>query len=494
MIYQLDDEGFIIKEFENLWAVSQKLKVSKSWLYDQAKGNKGKSFKVKEFVFIREEDYDAPIKIGDNNFRGNDGNYHFHNDTYSWTSKGKTFYLLQERADKLFFEFSKHGLDLTQNEVRLRNNIGIHEWHVLKGRLQLFKSSDIFAPETRKSLTDEEYRKIAREKIHELNAYRKRAVIDEYNDFHIKNAKKWRDQANRNIFKHESFLTEITDWLESQKSKEHIHSSNMAATQQPLVVATADWHFGAGIKSQYTNPEYNPQVVEKLVDKLTSQINEKMSKDVTLILDGDFIESWMGLNHIDSWKGIDAGHFGALVVEKVIEQLFEPLLKKTNNLKTVIGVGGNHDRGTNSNKEDNMAQIATIIFYILSRLYPKLNFEYDPYCMSFDKHGLHYIIQHGYFQAPYKGKQDGDSLVNDYGSKDLFNVVLTADKHTRGVLMDSFNRRHIKIPPMFTGNFYSTSKGYSSVSGCLFIEQRDGFPIVTDHSFYSRFNENIFKK
>lgn len=493
MIYQLDSQGNIINSFKNLLSIVNTLHVGRSWLYELAKKSRGGSFICGGKTFIFEEDAKKDIKIGSEEYNGDDGKYSFANGVYHWKSKGQDVSISQELADVLFFEFSKHGMDLSQSEVRLRNNIGLRDWYSLKNKLQLYKDSDIFSPETRKGYTDEEYRREAANKIHELNAYKKKAVIDEYNKYHLNQAKKWRNEAHKNLFNIDVLSNNLSLWLDKQSHKTHITSKNLTATSDPLVVATADWHFGAGVKSEYIQPEYNPSIISSLIDRLVDSINQEMSEDVTLVLDGDFIESWMGLNHIDSWKSIEAGHIGAQVVSGVIEQMLEPLLEGIYNLKRVVAVGGNHDRGTNSNKEDNLAEIASVVFYFLRRFYPNIDFTYDPFCVSKDINNLRFIVQHGYFKAPYKGKEAGDSLVNDYGSKDLFNLVLTADKHTRGVLMDSWNRRHVKIPPMFTGNFYSTSLGFSSVSGCLFIYEDEGFPKIIDKSIYSVWNEEKFK-
>lgn len=492
MIYLLDDQNNVVKEFKNPFKAAQEMNIGKSWFYQKMKENKGEKFVCNGHTFIKKIDYNKPIRIGEGDFKVDAGRYDFYNGEYHWDNKNGHYVISAELADKIFFEYSIHGAGegVTAAEVRLKNNIDLRTWYSLKNRLQLYKDSDIFSPETRKHYTDEEYQEVAKQKVHELNAYRKKAVVDEYTKYHLKNAKKWRDEANRNMFNHEMVVSELAEWLDKQQDKPHVFSKNLAAKQKPIVVATADWHFGAKVKRKYTNPEYNPEVVGQLVKDLADSINAKMSESVTLILDGDFIETWMGLNHVDSWKSMEAGHFGALVVERVIENMFEPLIKNINNLDLVVGVGGNHDRGTNNNKEDNMAEIASIIFYFLQRFYPKLEFEYDPYSISRDINGIHYIIQHGYHKAPYKGS----SIIHDYGSKDLFNLVLTADKHTRGVLIDAWNRRHVKIPPMFTGNFYSTTNGFSSVSGCLFIEEDNGFPLITDKSFYSLFNDSIVKK
>lgn len=426
-----------------------------------------------------------PVKIGETNPFNDDLNYSFIDNIYKWRSiNGELMTLDAELADRLFFEFSKHGQGLTANEIRIRNGIGLKHWHSLKNRLQLYKDSDIFAPETRKNLTDQEYREQAEKKISELNAYKKKAVIDEYNKYHLKNAEAWRDQANKKSFIHEKILDELSEWLETRPKYVEI-AINKNPKAEHIVAATADWHNGAEIKSKYNTPEYSPDVVKTLVNSFSDKVNSYEAKEVTLFLGGDYIESWMGLNHSNSWQGIAAGYYGANVVKQTIENLFEPLIAKIANVKRIVAVGGNHDRGTNSSKEDVNSEIATLMFYMLQRFYPEIEIIYDPFCVNPDIGGIRYIMQHGNFKSTTKS----EALVNDYGDPSKFNLVLSADKHTRVILTDAWNRRHVKIPPMFTGNFYSTGLGFSSVSGCLIIHEVDGLPNIDDISFYSKLNE-----
>lgn len=499
MIYLINDKFEILEKFQSILQFSKQKNIPKSTVYDRFKKNDDAPVQIKDMLVITKEAYDTitgsgdeeQIKIGANGFVGDEGNYNFDQGNYYWNSRGKMFYISQELADKLFFEFSKHGLDLTQAEVRLRNNIGLREWHSMKSRLNLYKDSDIFSPETRKNYTDEEYRAEARRKIHELNAFKKRAVIDEYNKYHIKRAKKWRDEANKKEFSREFFLAELDEWMAELPKKEVIVRKNESKNLSgPLVVATADWHVGGFSKSEYINPEYNISVIKKLMDKLIDSVNKENSSEVTLVMAGDFIESWAGLNHADTWKSIEAGKFGAEVVKSVVDIVMDKLISNIHNLKRIVGVGGNHDRGTNDAKKDAMAEVASVIFYILEKIYPEIEFIYDPFCVVKDFGNIRYIIQHGYHRAPYKGKPSGESLINDYGSQDKFNLVLTGDKHTRGIIIDAWNRRHVKIPPMFTGNRYSAREGFSSMSGCLFIREDNGLPRITDISFYSKLNEN----
>ena len=483
MILKLNDKGETIESFPSLKKAGKSVGGYHFSISRAIKGNR----KYAGFYWKNSTEEDGkktPTKIGETSHANDNLSYKFSDNLYKWYLQSELVTVESELADRLFFEFSKHGQNLSSNEVRIRNGISLKHWHSLKNRLQLYKDSDIFAPETRKGLTDKEYRELAATKISELNAYKKKAVIDEYNKFHLNNAERWRNEANRKSFVHEKILDELSEWLEARPKYVEI-AVNKSSSTEHIIAATADWHNGAETESQYNTPKYSPDTVKSLVNAFSDRVNSYNAKEVTLAFLGDYIETWTGLNHPNSWQGIAAGYYGAKVVKETIENLFEPIIKNVANIKRIIAVGGNHDRGTNSNKEDVKSEIASLMFYMLQRLYPSIEILYNPFCVNPDLGNIRFILQHGNFNSTSKS----EALVNDYGTHAKFNLILSADKHTRAILTDGWNRRHVKVPPMFTGNFYSTSMGFSSVSGCLIIKENNGLPDIEDISFYSKLNE-----
>ena len=427
-------------------------------------------------------DYDKVTTLGDISAFDDEPNYAFDGKKYSWKTKDEQFELPLEVADKLFFEFSVHGLNLSSMDVMMRNNLSPRQWHSSKNRLRLYKHSDIFSPESRASLTDKQYREVAKQKIQELDAYKKKAVVEEYNKYHLQEAKKWRDIANRKTFVLDYIVQELNEWLPTLKEVTMVTSKEKGNI--PSVAAIADIHLGARIENIYNTPQYDTSIItNKLVPAMTSKINSFNPSDVDLIIDGDIIETFTGMNHPNSWQQIGIGEFGSQIVKTSIE-VIEKMISQISNLRRIIFVAGNHDRITSSNKEDINGQVADIIAYVVRRLYNgKIKVEFDPYLWQGNINDVHYIITHGYDRSASKT----ETLVNDYaGERDMFNLVLSADKHTRNILGDGWNYRHVKIPPFFTGNAYSTRLGFSSTSGMLMIKSDNGLPEITDCSFYSK--------
>lgn len=430
----------------------------------------------------QEEKVEDNVTIGDISQVDDDMSVSVKDNMYVWASKDKKYNLPIDVADKMFYDFSRYGANLTALEVRIKHNVSLPQWHSLKGRLQLYKESDIFSPETRNGLTDSEYRELVASKIRERDLFKKRAVIDEYNKFHISQATKWRDIANRKTFVVDQIIDELSVWL-VDRAETFLIAVNPKAKGGNLTVATADWHYGADTTDKYNTPAFNSEVIDAIVQQLADVINAEEAEEVTLEFHGDYIETWSGLNHPNSWQGIESGVYGARAVKGAIEGIFEKLISKVANVTKVVGIAGNHDRGTSNNKEDVMGEIATLAFYFLNRLYGgRIEFIYDPFCVQDTRDGIRHIMQHGNTLSSKKS----EAMVNDYGDNTIFNLITTGDKHTRGILMDAWNRRHVQVPSIFTGNFYSTQLGFSSVSGALLIRSKDGLPQITDLSFYSK--------
>jgi hypothetical protein len=76
------------------------------------------------------------------------------------------------------------------------------------------------------------------------------------------------------------------------------------------------------------------------------------------------------------------------------------------------------------------------------------------------------------------------NLIADYGRRDMYNVILSGHLHSRkkettqkityistdNINVDSLNYRHLVVPSLFTGNFYSESLGYTSSAGGIITE------------------------
>lgn len=408
---------------------------------------------------------------------GKDTDVKVENDRYTWNTIYGLVDFEVSHIDELFYEYSRHGLDMSQTAIINKHNLDAWKWQSIKRKLQLVKDSNIFSPYTvskykGKELADKIEQKIARKYEH------KGLLVEEaYKNQTLKAYQRSIQENEKKMFEKDVFYNEVMSLLPNASFSKEIPLKK-AAKNKPLVVTLADLHLGARVEHIQNTPNYSPEILESYLNQMADRINKKESKFVVLAFLGDLIESFTGLNHKNSWKGIEYGYFGSNVVIKAVE-LITRFVSKVNNVKLIIGVAGNHDRSTSDNKEDTKGEIATLIFYMLGIIYKnKIEIDFNSDVVSREIDGINYIVTHGHLGESKKG---GEKIVNEYGNSKMFNIILTGHLHSRIITTDSRKIRHIWCPSLFTGNEYSKQLGFSSTAGYLEIENNGkGFPIVTD--------------
>jgi predicted phosphodiesterase len=229
--------------------------------------------------------------------------------------------------------------------------------------------------------------------------------------------------------------------------------------------------------------KFNIEVLVEYLSRTADIINSKGYKEVYVAMLGDFIESFTGLNHANSWKGLGKGMFGMNAVILCSEILVESFLGKINNLAWVGAVSGNHCRTTSDKEGDQKGEVGAMLHYLLSKTLT-VPVEYHPMILTKEVDGVYYVMTHGHLPI---SKRDPAKILFDYGKQGMFNVLLSGHTHSRKttkttrstqmiwneatvVAMDEVDYRVLVAPPMFTGNFFSESLGYSSSAGFLEIQ------------------------
>lgn len=263
------------------------------------------------------------------------------------------------------------------------------------------------------------------------------------------------------------------------------------------VACVADIHLGAEVKDLVRTPDFNINVLIEKLRKVADRINALKYYKVHLIILGDLIESFSGLNHLNTWKSLGMGMYGHNLLI-LADQIFnEHLISRINNLEKIYIVAGNHDRVTPSKDVDNEGEFACMFGYFLQRTLPEVDVEFERYILRKEIDGIHYIMTHG---DKNMNKKDVSKMINDFGSKDrdMYNVLLEGHTHQRKtkktfrsgmfeyedvemVFLDELKYRKETIPAVFTGNYYSETSGFAGTSGVtIFQNSGDGVPDKLD--------------
>lgn len=250
------------------------------------------------------------------------------------------------------------------------------------------------------------------------------------------------------------------------------------------VAMIGDFHLGAYVGDLLKTPDFNYSVACSYLERIANIINEKKLKEVYLFCNGDFIESFTGLNHMNSWKGLHKGAYGVKAIKLAHEILSQYLFSNIKNLSYVGFISGNHDRTTSKKDEDQFGEVAEMLQYLFEKDFKNVDSEHNAMLISKEIDGINYVVTHGHLGI---SNREVTKVLFDYGKQGVYNIFAKAHKHTRETIkslrlkkikyhnidyvqLDSLDYKAVTIPPLFTGNFYSESLGFSSNAGFDFFE------------------------
>lgn len=268
--------------------------------------------------------------------------------------------------------------------------------------------------------------------------------------------------------------------LEKELKKVKKHKPIVPKKGREGVVTITDLHFGAYIEGLNITPEYNITILCEKLQMAAYKVNRLNYDVVHVHLLGDLIESFTGLNHKNSWKGLQKGMFGVKAIKLFVELFIKHFLTLINNLQEIKVVAGNHDRVTSDNKEDADGGAAELIAWGLENRGYKI--EFNRSIITHKIGNINHILGHGHlFMMMKKTTQE---LCWIYGEKGCFNYIKEGHLHSRIRKLnakqlsnfkmlqdDNIDCRREVIASIFTGNQHSEDGGWSTMAGFSVSEE-----------------------
>jgi len=285
-------------------------------------------------------------------------------------------------------------------------------------------------------------------------------------------------------------VEELKENLKNEIKKTYKPKKQKELSDREGVLKWADLHFGAMIEGLVKTRDFNTQILKDGLLTSVEDFNNIRFAKRHVHIQGDLIESFTGLNHINSWHSMDSKMIGATVI-KLCTKLLDEALSKINNLETVKIIGGNHDRISKDNKEDVKGGAAEIIAYCLELI--GYNVEFHPYIISHEVQGICYINLHGDKKVSSKTSEE---IVSLYGANGKYNFITEAHLHSaiekltaiqrskyKVIQDDKLMLRRLTLKPFFTGNYYSETLGYNTNAGYSIIwANNKGRPKMLDNT------------
>jgi predicted phosphodiesterase len=320
----------------------------------------------------------------------------------------------------------------------------------------------------------------------------------EYYQFDFENVKSWKLVSHTGIpfyniafyspeEQEESNYQLIKEVLKAELKKVARDSYKEVETNEIDNLVISDLHVGAYIDGLIKTKEFSPTILIDYLEQTVIKVNKNNAKEVNVFCLGDLIESFTGLNHKNSWKGLQKGLIGAEVIKFTAKILHEKLLSKINNLNKIYIVAGNHDRLTSDKDEDVDGGAADLIAYSLELM--GYNIEFNSTVITTQIDNINYILLHGHKGISRKATKD---ICWDYGKQGYFNVVLEGHLHSAIQKLSIAQRKDFKLVKddcvdnlrmtcrsYFTGNGYSEDLGYTSNAGFSVIRNNGkGLPDI----------------
>ena len=253
------------------------------------------------------------------------------------------------------------------------------------------------------------------------------------------------------------------------------------------VIKIADLHLGAYVDNLIRTKDFSINELALKLRSAADSVNRFGYSNVHVHILGDLIESFTGLSHKNTWKGLDKAMVGAEAVKLVVKILHTEFLSRINSLRDVKVVAGNHDRITSDNKEDVRGDAANLVCWGLEML--GYNIEFNPLVVTHVVDRICHILTHGHHGISSKSTKQ---LCWDYGRQGLYNLICEGHLHSiiqklnvnqrdgfQTIKDDAVDHRRMNCPSFFTGNFFSESLGYTSESGFVVVEDNGrGVPNV----------------
>lgn len=432
----------------------------------------GSTAKYVKVVYYRERDKTIEVEV-----EGGEC-WEVKNGKYVWETKHGLINLPVEFIDQLFFEYSEHGRNYDSTKLRNKHNLKPWEWNSIKSRLQLYKNANIFSPYTWDNTPLSEREGMVAAKMQLKLQDSGHVVTDQYHKAIQKAYKAEIEKSNKAKFFGDELKAELLECLPT------IEKYRIARIPEPykmdcIAATIADLHVGAFVEGLRATKDYNNEILRGYLKKTAERINRYGAKEVHINILGDLIESFTGLNHPNSWKSMQYGMYGVRVVKEAHKIILE-FLCSINNLVQVNGVGGNHDRPTASNKEENNGEIAELIFWVLEKSMPNIKFTYNHTMNLQIIDSICYLLTHG--DCIFSNDTKIGELLFQHGRQDMYNLVLRAHRHTRITVKDAINSRVINVAAQITGNSHSDRLGFNGNAGFLVTFREDYYPTVHDYT------------
>ena len=372
-----------------------------------------------------------------------------------------------ETVDNIFKDFSKHWNNLTGQAILNKYGLKPELWHTLKGRLWLYKDSNVVSPITLQRLSPEEADKKIENVIDEtIQDKYKKSFVDKYD----RQKKAMYNKMSTLLSSQEAYMEGLKQYIQEYEVRQLDFKVDKLDNNDEIMVLFSDLHIG----KMETN-----KVLERL-RKMWIDIIKRKERKINLVCLGDLFETivqdGMHPNQKNTMDYHDSYEIVMLVVE-TLEQLIIKLIKQGKEI-SFTGLAGNHDRMTMDKKLDQNKLAWLLTYEIIHRGLKEMDVKFNILREKWNKLDImdwNIILHHGDDRATSKNTSQ---ILWELWDKNKHNLIIFGDKHHLEAKDVADNATKIIVPAMAGANTYDKNLLLSSYAGYVMIEKdEDGTPI-----------------
>ena len=387
---------------------------------------------------------------------GSENAYEVVDNNYVFVQGLNRYTIPVQEIDEMFYSFSKHGANLTGEQMLEKYELKPEVWHMIKNRLRLYKDSNVISPYTAENTDEEELEEKVVDATHRHIDTLKQKMVRTHEKLYGEEAKR----AMKVVANQEYALSNLRAFLEGYKPREFSFVPRLLSPDYPpLTIAMSDFHFGKKGTSDIVRR------MSYIRDYILSQPN----CDIQIISLGDLGEAFVeGGMHPGQETNMELTGFELMMfIVNVFERFLEDIYKSGKTIR-FVGIGGNHDRLGKTHSEDQARTGALVIYELLKRGLSKTEIQVDILRNSvnaFDYGDTRFIIAHG--DDGFSNKKPEDVLWKN-GDNSKHNVILNGDKHN-ATLRETKGATWVQVPALAWQGDYDKRLDLHSASGFVAI-------------------------
>lgn len=367
--------------------------------------------------------------------------------THKWLNK--VFKINIALVDEIFKDYSRHGNNLSWEDILRKYKIKPEVFSLIKNKLRLYKASDVISPYTAENLPEEELDTKIHEAIDENISRTKNKMINTFEKQFKKEALKAMSQVWNFEYQLEAIKKAVSNYnprvfefpsltLENSKEKDFI---------------ITDLH-----------------IWKKNSDRILSDLNKikevainSPEQHINIICLWDLWENFSQTpmhsgQHISLDRNILTDPFELQIYIADVFYNFLTELRKANKKVKFIWLTWNHDRTTSKNEDDLSRQAGRTIYTILEVKAAQLDIEVKHFkeaINTFSTEYRNYILSHWEYNFNKKKPED---ILWKYWTQDKFNLILSGHTHQNKQEV-WYNYAKIVVSPLAGPNDYDERLG-----------------------------------